>query len=50
MNGDPTTPTDQPDATLHSPEEIEGDETELGAWMDDRPEQPEYEPVPEGAG
>lgn len=43
MNGDPVTPTDQDDPL--PPEE---DGTDLGAWMDERPPEPVYEPLPEG--
>jgi hypothetical protein len=38
----PHTPTDAND-----PIPAEEDEVDTGAWMDERPDEPDYEPVPE---
>ncbi len=38
----PVTPTDAND-----PLAAEEDEVDTGAWMDERPDEPDYEPVPE---
>lgn len=39
------TPTEAPDAAIPAPEE---DDVALGAWMGDRPEEPEDGPEPPG--